>query len=178
MNEQASAWLTAVEGLPLVHERLKRVVVLQDDALRVIRREDGPDTCFYLDPPYLPTTRAAADVYRHEMSVEDHIGMLDLILSVEGKVLLSGYANERYDERLAGWKVHRFDLPNNAAGGATKRRMVECVWCNFYGPGQKICNADLPKWCPRATTPECRKPNIPPTIFESEPFRRSTPAWR
>jgi putative transposase len=56
---------------------------------------------------------------------------------------------------------------------------VERLWRTVkYGPGQKICNADLPKWCPRATTPECRKPNIPPTIFESEPFRRSTPAWR
>src|SRR5262245_46196307 len=31
MNEQASAWLTAVEGLPAVHRRLKRVVVLNRD---------------------------------------------------------------------------------------------------------------------------------------------------
>jgi hypothetical protein len=24
-----------------------------------------------------------------------------------------------------------FDLPNNAAGGKAKRRMIECVWMNF-----------------------------------------------
>ena len=53
MNEQASAWLTCVEGLPAVHARLKRVVVLNQPALEVIKREDGEKTLFYLDPPYL-----------------------------------------------------------------------------------------------------------------------------
>ena len=36
MNEQSSAWLNGVEGLADVHDRLKRVVVLCDDALKVI----------------------------------------------------------------------------------------------------------------------------------------------
>ncbi len=59
MNEQCSAWLTAVEGLIEVHGRLKRVVILNRPALEVIRQEDGPQTLFYLDPPYLHQTRAA-----------------------------------------------------------------------------------------------------------------------
>lgn len=42
MNEQASAWLTAIDGLPAVHERLKRVVIRDKDALEVIRIEDRP----------------------------------------------------------------------------------------------------------------------------------------
>jgi hypothetical protein len=41
MNEQASSWLTAIDGLPEIHERLKRVVVLNEDAVTVIRREDS-----------------------------------------------------------------------------------------------------------------------------------------
>lgn len=32
MNEQGSAWLNCVEGLPAVHERLKRVLILNDEA--------------------------------------------------------------------------------------------------------------------------------------------------
>jgi hypothetical protein len=34
---------------------------------------------------------------------------------------------------LPGPKWHRieFTLPNNAAGGATKRRMAECLWLNY-----------------------------------------------
>ncbi len=46
MNEQASAWLNSVEGLADVHERLKRVVVLCDDALKVIRQQDGERTLY------------------------------------------------------------------------------------------------------------------------------------
>lgn len=131
MNEQASAWLTAVEGLPEVHTRLKRVVVENDEATAVIRREDGPNTLHYLDPPYLDETRATPDVYAHEMTRDQHGDLLDLANELEGYVMISGYRSGLYDEGLLGWNRHDFDLPNHAAGGAAKRRMVECVWCNF-----------------------------------------------
>ena len=41
MNEQASAWIGAVDGLQEVHERLRRVVVLNHPALEVIKQQDG-----------------------------------------------------------------------------------------------------------------------------------------
>lgn len=133
MNEQASAWITAVDGLSAVHARLRRVVILSRDALDVIRQQDGPGTLFYLDPPYLPETRSAPDVYAHEMTREQHAELLGLLGAVEGKFLLSGYANELYQSHADrhGWSRHDFDLPNSAAGGKHKRRMTECVWCNL-----------------------------------------------
>lgn len=63
MNEQASAWLTAVEGLPAVHARLRRVVILNRPAIDVIRQQDAPDTLYYCDPPYLHATRATTGEY-------------------------------------------------------------------------------------------------------------------
>ncbi|MGC3968922.1 MAG: DNA adenine methylase [Pirellulales bacterium] len=42
MNEQASAWLSAVEGLPDAHERLIRVIVENGFALKLIRQQVGP----------------------------------------------------------------------------------------------------------------------------------------
>ena len=131
MNEQASAWLSAVEGLPAVHARLKRVVILYRDALDVIRQQDGPDTLFYLDPPYLPDTRTSPNVYKHEMTEEDHEKLLDLIIRVKGKVMISGYDHPLYLDTLRYWTRHTFDLPNNAAGGKTKQRKTEVVWTNF-----------------------------------------------
>jgi DNA adenine methylase len=131
MNEQASAWLNAVDGLPAVHGRLKRVVILNRDALDVIRQQDGPNTLFYLDPPYLHSTRATTGEYAHEMTEFDHDALCATIAVCEGKVMLSGYPNEMYDKILLGWKRHEFELPNNAAGGESKRRMTECVWANF-----------------------------------------------
>lgn len=133
MNEQASAWLGAVEGLPAVHKRLQRVVVLNRDALDVIRQQDGPRTLFYLDPPYLHETRATTGEYAHEMTRADHVALLDVLATLKGRFLLSGYRSDLYDVRAnrEGWRRVDFDLANNAAGGATKRRMTECVWCNF-----------------------------------------------
>jgi DNA adenine methylase len=131
MNEQASGWLSAVEGLPAVHERLKRVVVLNEPAVKVIRREDGPDTLLYLDPPYKASTRASRDVYVHEMTDADHAALLDVVKGCKGKAMLSGYRCELYDRALAGWTRHDFDIANHAAGGKAKRRMIECLWCNF-----------------------------------------------
>lgn len=131
MNEQASAWLNAVDGLPAVHKRLSRVVVLNRPALDVIRTQDGESTLFYCDPPYLHQTRAALDVYHHEMSEADHVEMLGVLAACKGRVMLSGYRSVLYDRALDGWNRHDFDLANHAAGGDSKRRMVECIWCNF-----------------------------------------------
>jgi DNA adenine methylase len=131
MNEQASAWVGAVDGLPAVHARLRRVVILDRDAVDVIRQQDGPGTLFYLDPPYVPSSRTAPDIYAHEMSVNQHEALLAAIKACKGKVMISGYASELYDRELAGWHSTTFDLPNNSAGGGTKRRMTEVIWMNY-----------------------------------------------
>ncbi len=133
MNEQVSAWLNAVEGLPAVHERLKRVLILNDDALTVIRKEDGPRTLFYLDPPYLHETRATTGEYEHEMTDVGHASLLEMLGSVKGRFLLSGYHSAMYDDaaRMFGWRCHEMKISNHAAGGKTKRVMTECVWTNY-----------------------------------------------
>ncbi len=131
MNNEVSAWLSAVEGLPAVHERLRRVLILNRDACDVIRDYDRDDTVIYCDPPYLKATRAAPDVYAHEMSDEQHRTLLETLKASKAKVLLSGYRCPLYDEMLPDWRREDFDLANNSAGGETKRRMTECLWLNF-----------------------------------------------
>jgi DNA adenine methylase len=107
------------------------VAVERVPAVELIRREDGPLTLYYCDPPYLDETRTARKAYAHEMSEADHRELLDMLLAVRGKVMLSGYPSQLYDEALAGWTRHAFDLPNNAAGGPTKARETEVLWCNY-----------------------------------------------
>lgn len=130
-NEQVSAWWNCVEGLPAVHRRLKRVLVLNRDALDVIRTQDGERTLFYLDPPYVHQTRATKSSYRHEMSDNDHRRLLETIKRCQGKVMLSGYPSDLYDRKLKDWNRHDFPIDNKAAGGATKRKMIEVLWMNF-----------------------------------------------
>jgi DNA adenine methylase len=129
-QDHVNGWRNAIAGLEEVHDRLCDVLVLCRPALDVIRKEDTPATLFYLDPPYVPETRAAPKAYAHEMSRDDHAEMLGVIRGVRGAVLLSGYRNDLYDSALSGWRREDFDLPNNAAGGSGKRRMTECVWSN------------------------------------------------
>jgi DNA adenine methylase len=120
MNDGASAWLSAVEGLPAVHARLRRVVVENLPAVRLIAREDRPATLFYCDPPYLHETRAEPDAYRLEMGEADHRELLDVLKGCEGKVILSGYPSGLYDEALSGWSRHTQDCQS---GGKNWRLM-------------------------------------------------------
>jgi DNA adenine methylase len=136
MNAEVSAWLNAIEGLPAVHDRLKRVLVLNRDALDVIRSEDGPRTLFYLDPPYLHETRATTKEYgSHEMSDGQHLELLTALTHIKGRFMLSGYRSKMYDlaAENGGWTRHDFETANHASGGKEKRRMTECLWCNFNG---------------------------------------------
>lgn len=61
----------------------------------------------------------------------DHEKLLQLLLTLRGKVVLSGYPSDLYDTVLQRWQHREFNLPNNAAGGDAKRRMIEQVWMNY-----------------------------------------------
>jgi DNA adenine methylase len=133
MNEQVAAWMSAVDGLSEVAERMRRVVVLNRPAIEVIFKEDGPRTLFYLDPPYLHETRNATKVYDHEMSTEEHTELLEALSKIRGRFMLSGYRSNLYDTyaRDNKWVRHEKSISNHASGAKKKRTMTECVWCNF-----------------------------------------------
>jgi len=133
MNEQVSSWLTAIEGLPDVHVRLKRVVILNRPALEVIKQQDGENTFFYLDPPYVHSSRVTTADYQHEMTEADHQELLDTLTGIKGKFMLSGYLSVLYADmaRLYGWRIFDFDLPNNASSKKEKDRKIERVWMNY-----------------------------------------------
>lgn len=139
MNEQASAWLSAVEGLPVVHERLKRVVVLNREATDVIRQFDVEDCVIYCDCPYPAETRSSPDVYVHEMTTKQHAELLEVLTTAKhAKFAVSGYRCPQYDDALGGWRLVDWEVPNNAAGGDKKRRMTESLWMNYDSNGRRL----------------------------------------
>jgi DNA adenine methylase len=131
MNEQAASWIGAVEGLPAVAERLRRVVIFCKDAVKLIKSEDGPNTLFYLDPPYMHETRITTADYHFEMSVAQHERLLDVLVACEGKILLSGYPSELYNRRLADWRIVDVAIDNKASSAKNKPRMIERIWMNY-----------------------------------------------
>jgi DNA adenine methylase len=133
MGESVSAYLSAIEGLGPVAQRLRRVTILNSDALEVIRKYDSPTTVFYLDPPYLHETRSDRDSYAHEMTAEQHEALLTRLQTIEGSFYLSGYASSMYEyyARRNGWKAHIMSVPLHSSSSSTKATKLEHLWTNF-----------------------------------------------
>lgn len=134
MNNEVSAWLNAVAGLPEAHNRLRRVLILPEGpATNVIYKFDLPETLFYLDPPYVHSTRATTGDYSHEMDEMGHRELLATITHPKrtAKFMLSGYDCALYREFLGSWTRHTFDVPNQASGAKKKEMKTEVLWCNF-----------------------------------------------
>ena len=134
MNENVSAWTSAVDGLPEIHQRLRRVEVWTIPAIDAIKKLDSPDLLVYADPPYLHETRSSTGEYGiNEMSDIAHVALLDCLAGMRGKFMLSGYQSKMYDSAasLHGWRRVDFNLPNNASSSKIKERKTECVWMNF-----------------------------------------------
>lgn len=124
-------WASIAPSVNRISKRLQSVIIENRDALQVMRQYDGPEALFYVDPPYVPETRSAEyqDVYRHEMTAEQHIDMLACLKSLKGMVILSGYHSQLYSDALTGW-----DVVTNAAkaGGRSTGDLSreEVLWFN------------------------------------------------
>ncbi len=134
MNEQVSAWLSAIEGLPEAHARLKRVEIRNMDALAFIKKYDHERAVFYCDPPYVISTRhGKGGEYAHEMTDQQHADLLNCLHKIEGRFLLSGYRSQMYDKAASawGWTRHDQEIDNKASSAKSKEKKTECVWRNF-----------------------------------------------
>lgn len=130
----AHDWANYPATLVGVIERLRGVVIENKDACEVMRQHDGPDTLHYVDPPYPIVARSASaakhlannPLYRYEMTDDQHRALADVLHSLRGAVVLSGYGCQLYDTELyPDWRrVTRAAL----ADGAAPR--TEVLWLN------------------------------------------------
>lgn len=105
--------------------RLKQVMIECEEALQVIDRYDSPFTLFYVDPPYVQSSRVRQNKYPHEMTDADHRRLAEVLNNVRGMVALSGYQSALYDELYAGWQMVDKTTTTNGNNQA-----VECLWMN------------------------------------------------
>jgi DNA adenine methylase len=96
-------WQRVPSELAAMATRLKDAEIENRPAVEVMRRFTTKDTLIYADPPYLMETRTQK-MYANEMSVDDHLEMLDLLKFHPGPAVISGYDNSIYDKHLKGWK--------------------------------------------------------------------------
>ena len=119
-------WANYPRHLASVCRRLRGVLIEHSDALRVIRVQDSPDTLFFIDPPYVASTRDKSAFYRHEMTDAQHVALLTLLRGRQGQVMISGYASELYDDLLADWR--RLTRQHYAAADCGAKVRTEVLW--------------------------------------------------
>ena len=128
-----NAWKTMLKELPSIADRIKETTILNRSVFDVFKVWDEEDTLWYIDPPYLPNTREenSTNIYEHEMSVDDHIQLLNIIKNARGKVIISGYSSPLYNRNLKGWKIKKKNVANNSGQGKTKEKRTEVIWMNY-----------------------------------------------
>jgi len=133
-NSPSQVWTRVPERLLHAADRVRQVLIEQDDWREILRRYDCPGALFYLDPPYLRGTRTYRAEYVDEMpSTEQHEKLLESVLQLEGAVALSGRVHELYDEALADWTRHDTQQVSRAGGHST-----ECLWLSPSAVGRGL----------------------------------------
>lgn len=142
----AHDWANYPRNLRFLTRRLRGVIIENRPAIEIIRQHDSPETLFYLDPPYVHSTRAL-DVmhgnhgYAHEMTDAEHEGLAAILERIQGMAILSGYRSELYDRLYGHWERIEFAA---LADGAAKR--TEVLWMNAAAsanrPSQEVMQFD------------------------------------
>ena len=131
MAGAVSRWLGSIDGLPEIVQRLLRVQIENVPALELIERYDTEDTLFYMDPPYVHESRNDSNAYGYEMTDEEHAELADMLHSIRGRAVVSGYRTALYDRLFADWV--RIDAPTKTCNSSKGQRQ-ESLWLNFH-PG-------------------------------------------
>ena len=126
MSKSVSDYLSAIDGLSEVHNRLSSVIIENRNIFDLIEKYDDENTFFYLDPPYIHDTRSSGTEYECEMSDEEHENFVNMLLNGKGKFLVSGYEHPIYRKLVDnGWNLYKYDSVNACSD------RTECLWYNY-----------------------------------------------
>jgi DNA adenine methylase len=128
MAGAVSRWLGAVEDLPYIAQRLLRVQIEHEPAIKVIERYDSPETLFYCDPPYPHESRGDSQAYAYEMTDDQHRELAAVLHKVQGKVAISGYQCALMDELYGDWS--HINGPSKLIH-SVKQERTEVLWMNY-----------------------------------------------
>lgn len=129
MAKNVSDYLSAVDRLDDLHQRLSRVTILNRDGIDVINKYNYENVFLYCDPPYHHDTRTETR-YQQDMDDDTQIRFLESVNNSKAKILISGYKNDVYDEYLKEWNEVSFDV-NTMTGSYKKKTKTEVLWKNY-----------------------------------------------
>lgn len=117
------------DRMPPAARRLRDVTLESMPGLNLIEKYGtSSEVLFYVDPPYLGSSRAG-NRYRHEFkSDEQHRELAETLHATAAAVVVSGYPSELYDVELyPSWS--RVEISSMTGNGVEKAR-TEVLWSN------------------------------------------------
>ena len=130
MSKSISDFLSTIDRLPELHNRLSRVIVSNTDGVQLIRRYNDPKVLIYCDPPYEQSKRTGAR-YDVDMNRAKQIEFLDAVIESKSKIIISGYTCELYQRLVEnGFEQIEFDVKTITRHMKPKTK-IETLWKNF-----------------------------------------------
>lgn len=133
-------------GKTLLHKKqnftedyAKRLGVAQiesKNALAIIKQYDSKDAFFYLDPPYFNS-----DCGHYKGYIEkDYRKLLDALVTIKGKFLLSSYPSEILQEYVKkyGWKCKEIRQRVSVNKNSNKQKTEVLVWNYEISPAESM----------------------------------------
>jgi DNA adenine methylase len=120
------SWAKYVDEFEVFHNRIRNALIECLDFEELFKKYDTPETLWYLDPPYVFSTRSMQHAdrgYSCEMDNSDHERLLEQIQNLKGMVLLSGYDSPVYHG--LPWKRVEMEARTQRNG-----IRIECLWIN------------------------------------------------
>ncbi len=128
---RVNRWYNLPTRLERVAERIRNMRIERCDARELMLKfHDRPATLAYLDPPYF-TKRS----HGYVIDAKDnafHQQLLEIIVTSKAMILLSGYDNKLYEEKLmrqANWTKHIIQTTTRNTKGVEFKR-EEVLWSN------------------------------------------------
>lgn len=131
MSKSVSDFLSSIDRLPELHEKLSKVIISNTDGIKLINKFDRNNCFIYLDPPYHRSTRGSAK-YDVDMDDNQQEDLIKTVLGVrQAKCLLSGYDCDLYSNlEKSGWNKESFEVKTTDSKMNSKTK-IETVWFNY-----------------------------------------------
>jgi len=125
-KNKAASYLRACELIPALAQRMQGVMIEHNDFRKIIRTYDGPDTLFYVDPPYFGREHH----YAGGFTEQDHRDLAEMLNRIRGKAIVSYYEHPLLDELYPGWRREKIDAIKQV-GNTGSRKAEEVLLMNY-----------------------------------------------
>lgn len=127
VSEKTGKWLSAVQNLPKMVDRLKRVQIECKDFRYIMKYYDRPETLFYLDSPYEKSLRSDTK-YEFDFVNQDFFDLHYYASKAKGLVAISGYRTDFMTELFKDFYFIEGPIRKNNRSGKDAR---EGLWTNY-----------------------------------------------